>query len=139
MSSIQRRHLSIVANVLSVVGLVLAVGGVMLTPFFGCYCLLLSLLGLLMHTPLGNVSAKLHWQAQRDALGYTPEMEEAEREREKQQAARIDEWERQRQRAGLTCPHCRKLGLPIPDTGNRYRCPAGHQFTDSAHDIMGFR
>ncbi len=61
------------------------------------------------------------------------------REREEWQQAvqrRKQEAQRRLMSFGLTCPRCEDLALPLPGTGNRYRCPkCGFQFPHDAHNL----
>jgi hypothetical protein len=59
---------------------------------------------------------------------------EAEARRREAAAAQRQLWEYQVRALALTCPRCSDLALPIPNTPDRYGCPAcNHQFVGAHH------
>jgi len=60
------------------------------------------------------------------------EIDKRNREIEEQQWQAA--WEFAQKTLALTCRRCQALAPPIPDTGNRYRCPScGNQFAGARH------
>jgi hypothetical protein len=71
------------------------------------------------------------------ALRQSSERAAADAERARTEQARRA-WDRAFGDLALTCHKCRKLALPIPNTGNRYRCEhCQNQFAGARHGLDG--